>query len=124
MKIIAYLAQMEWAGDRGEPNRDGLQRINTNATEGTSTSAHIEAAWTTTCRSVATGTVARRARQFGDELEGPGRTGARGCLLLRLRLRLRMRCGCWLAWLTVRVGRSCTIRESWRAEARFQMGQN
>lgn len=35
---------MEWAGDRGEPrgepNRDGLQRINTNATEGTSTSAH------------------------------------------------------------------------------------
>ena len=40
VKTIAYLAQMEWAGDGGEPNRDGLQRINTNATERTSTSAH------------------------------------------------------------------------------------
>ena len=37
---MAYLAQMEWAGDRDEPNRDGLQHISTNATEGTSTSAH------------------------------------------------------------------------------------
>jgi hypothetical protein len=50
------------------------------------------------------------AGQFGDELEGPGRTGARGCLLavavavaVAVADAVRL-----LADLTVRVGRSCT----------------